>query len=90
MKLEEWDELNARYQIALSRVSSLPRHTTRDCRRMGDTVAQHLRAADAERVNCRRRTSVSLIFEHHMQLAIEALTNFEGHVIFAALMREPE
>jgi len=90
MTLEDWDQFNARLYVCASRLNGLPRHTTRDCRRMSDTVSNLLRAADQERVNCRRRNQITTRYTDLMQQAQEALKNLEGHVIIATLMRKDQ
>ena len=90
MTLEDWDELNARFHTLLRKVNLVPRSTSRDCTRMARAVEDLLRQADQERVNCRRRQRVTLRFEQLITQAQEALTNFEGHVILALLLKEPE
>jgi hypothetical protein len=89
MKLEDWDEINERFCKCRGKIDFLPRFARRDCRRMSRAVSEMLRLADQERVHCRRLNCVSSQFEHYMARAQEALTNFEGHVIFASLMRNP-
>lgn len=88
MTLEDWDDFNARLHNSLSKIGKLPQHTRLDCRRMSKPVLDLLRAADAERVVCRRRKTVTGRYIELMTQAQEALTNFEGHVIFASLMGE--
>lgn len=90
MTLQDWDEFNRRLYTCVSRFSSLPPHTSRDCYRMGDTVTGLLRLADQERVICRRRRTVTLHYERLMHQAEEALRNLEGHVIMATLMRKDQ
>ena len=90
MKLEDWYELNSRLQQSLERIERLPRFVRRDLRRMSRPAIDLLRQADQERVICRRRRNLTPQFERLMQQAQEALTNFEGHVIFASLLKEPE
>lgn len=87
MKLEDWNETNDRLNKCLDNIEQLPRHCRRDCRRMSRTVIDLLRVADSERVISRRRSAVTPRFEEYMTRAQEALTNLEGHVIFARLMK---
>ena len=90
MKLEEWDELNARFYTASIKINRVPRRMRMDCIRMARAVEDLLRLADQERVICRRRNFVSPRFEQLIVQIREALTNFEGHVILALLLKEPE
>jgi len=86
--LEDWDEINTRLHNSLSRLGNLPPHTIRDCRRMAQPVLDLLRLADQERVICRRRRTPTARYTQLIEQAQEALTNFEGHVIMASLMRK--
>jgi hypothetical protein len=87
MTLESWDELNHRLYKCAQNMSRLSAQFKLDCGRMRDNVHNLLRAADQERVNCRRQGRVTLRFENLMQQAQEALQNLEGHVTLAILMR---
>lgn len=88
MNLQDWDETQARLDKCLTQLANLPDRTRLDCKRMARTVQELMRLADQERVICRRRRTVTPRYTTLMQQAQEALTNFEGHVIFAALMKE--
>ena len=90
MKLEDWEEANTRLDICLKSLGKVPRHTRADCKRMSQVVRHFLQLADQERVNCRRKRCVTTKFEQLMTQAQEALNNFESHVIFASLLKEPE
>lgn len=90
MELEDWDVINARLHDCLQKVDHLPQYVRRDCRRMADTVLKLLREADQERVICRRRGCVTTGFCEKLNQAQEALLNFEGHVVFASLLKDPQ
>lgn len=88
MTLDDWDQLNQRLEAAVASAARAPDHTRLDLGRMGRRVRELLRSADSERVKCRRRRTNTQQYQALIAAAGEALTNFEGHVIMALLLKE--
>jgi len=90
MDLEDWQRLHERLDAA-HRNSMGMEFGARDLWRMHRAVYEHLREADREWVNCRRRGAGSPLFDRLLSEAEEALKNFEGHIVLAKLMdKEPK
>jgi hypothetical protein len=85
--MEDWDDLNSRVYNCMIKLRSLPPETRMDCQRMVKAALDLLKIADQERVQCRIRRRVTTRFVQVMEDTRTAVSNLEGHVIIATLMK---